>query len=162
MPRAVLQPILITVVTGLVALLGYWAQAPWLIPGVGASAFIQLLLPDKPAGQAYSTGVGQLIGMVGGFVAVLVTGASAAPVMSETHEIALIRVGAVALAVFLTAVVQVPLKAPSAAGAAVAVLIATGVASTSWASVGVIAASIGLVTVFGEAARRALLPMENR
>ncbi|RYC31915.1 hypothetical protein D3273_10815 [Lichenibacterium minor] len=161
MPRAVLQPFLITAVVGLVALFGYWVQAPWLIPSVGASAFIQLLLPDKPAGQAYDTGVGQLVGMVAGFASVLVTGAAAAPVMSETHGIALVRVGAVVLAVFLTSAVQVPLKALSAAGAAVAVLIAAGVASTSWASFGVIAASIGLVTVLGEVARRTLLAVER-
>ena len=161
MPRAVLQPFLITAVVGLVALFGYWVQAPWLIPSVGASAFIQILLPDKPAGQAYDTGVGQLVGMVAGFASVLVTGAAAAPVMSETHEIALVRVGAVVLAVFLTSAVQVPLKALSAAGAAVAVLIAAGVASTSWASFGVIAASIGLVTVLGEVARRTLLAVER-
>lgn len=161
MPRAVLQPILITVVIGLVALFGYWAQAPWLIPSVGASAFIQVLLPDKPAGQAYDTGVGQLIGMVAGFVSVLVTGAASAPAMSETHGIALVRVGAVVLAVFLTSAVQVPSKALSAAGAAVAVLIAAGVASTSWASLGVVAASIGLVTLLGEVARRTLLAVER-
>lgn len=161
MPRAVLQPFLITAVVGLVALFGYWVQAPWLIPSVGASAFIQILLPDKPAGQAYDTGVGQLVGMVAGFASVLVTGAAAAPVMSETHEIALVRVGAVVLAVFLTSAVQVPLKALSAAGAAVAVLIAAGVASTSWASLGVIAASIGLVTALGEVARRTLLAVER-
>lgn len=161
MPRAVLQPFLITAVVGLVALFGYWVQAPWLIPSVGASAFIQILLPDKPAGQAYDTGVGQLVGMVAGFASVLVTGAAAAPVMSETHGIALVRVGAVVLAVFLTSAVQVPLKALSAAGAAVAVLIAAGVASTSWASLGVIAASIGLVTVLGEVARRTLLAVER-
>ena len=158
MHRAVLLPILVTAVIGLVALLGYWAQAPWPIPSVGSSAFIQLLLPDEPAGQANSTG----IGMVGGFAAVLLTGASAAPVLSETHEIALARVGAVALAVFLTAAIQLTLKAPSAAGAAVAVVIAAGVASMSWASFGVVAASIGLVTVLGEAARRALLALERR
>ena len=157
MPRAVLQPILITLVVGAVALFGYWAQAPWLVPSVGASAFIQLLLPEEPAGQAYDTGVGQLVGLVAGSVSVLVTGAAAAPVMSETHEIALVRVGAVALAIFLTAAVQIPLKALSAAGAAVAVLIAAGVASTTWPSFAVVAASIGLVTVLGEIARKILL-----
>jgi hypothetical protein len=67
----------------------------------------------------------------------------------------------VVLAVFLTSAVQVPLKALSAAGAAVAVLIAAGVASTSWASLGVIAASIGLVTALGEVARRTLLAVER-
>ena len=157
MPRAVLQPILITLVVGAVALFGYWAQAPWLVPSVGASAFIQLLLPEEPAGQAYDTGVGQLVGLVAGSVSVLVTGAAAAPVMSETHEIALVRVGAVALAIFLTAAVQIPLKALSAAGAAVAVLIAAGVASTTWPSFAVVAASIGRVTVLGEIARKILL-----
>ena len=157
MPRAVLQPILITLVVGAVALFGYWAQAPWLVPSVGASAFIQLLLPEEPAGQAYDTGVGQLVGLVAGSVSVLVTGAAAAPVMSETHEIALVRVGAVALAIVLTAAVQIPLKALSAAGAAVAVLIAAGVASTTWPSFAVVAASIGLVTVLGEIARKILL-----
>ncbi len=153
MPRAVLQPILITIVVGAVALLGWWAQAPWLVPSVGASAFIQLLLPEAPAGQAYDTGVGQLVGLVAGFAAVLATGAAAAPVMSETHEIALVRVAAVVLAVFLTAAVQVPLKALSAAGAALAVLVAAGVATPSWASFAVLAAGIGLVTVLGEARR---------
>ena len=157
MARAVLQPVLITIVVGVIALFGYWAQAPWVVPSVGASAFIQLLLPEEPAGQAYDTGVGQLVGMVAGFASVLVTGAAAAPVMSEAHEIALVRVGAVVLAILLTAAVQVRLKALSAAGAAVAVLIASGVASTTWASFGVVAASIGLVTVLGEVARRILL-----
>lgn len=157
MPRAVLQPVLITAVVGLIALLGYGAQAPWLVPSVGASAFVQLLLPEERAGQAYVTGVGQLVGLVAGFVSVLVTGAATAPVMSETHEVALVRVAAVTLAIFLTAAAQVPLKALSAAGAAIAVLIAAGVASTSWASLGVIAASIGLVTGLGEIARRGLL-----
>ena len=67
----------------------------------------------------------------------------------------------VVLAIFLTSAVQVPLKALSAAGAAVAVLIAAGGASTSWASLGVVSAGIGLVTVLGEIARRTLLAVSR-
>jgi hypothetical protein len=162
MTRAVLQPILITAVVGLVALLAYAAQAPWLVPSVGSSAFLQVLLPDKPSAQAYDTGVGQIVGLLAGFAAVLATGAASAPVMAEGHPIALVRVGAVVLAALLTAAVQIPLQALSAAGAAVAILVATGVASSTWASFAVVAASIGLVTASGEAARRALLALESR
>ena len=57
--------------------------------------------------------------------------------------------------------VRLSARSRRAAGAAVAVLSAAGGASTSWASLGVVSAGIGLVTVLGEIARRTLLAVSR-
>ncbi len=156
MSKSVLQPILIAIVIGLIALFSVWAQQPWLAASIGASAFLQIFLYDHPSGQAYAAGVGQLSGLVGGFVGVYGASATMSPVFIEHHELVYSRVLAIVLAVLITAALQVSLKAKTAAGGALALLIAMGEESPTLGSAGIACVAIVLVTAAGEAARRAV------
>lgn len=157
MLKSVLQPVLITVVVGVIGVFAVWAQQPWLAASIGASAFLQLFLPDHPSGQAWTAGVGQLCGLVGGFAGVYAAGATMAPVFIEHHELVYSRVLAIVVAVLVTSVLQVSLSAKSAAGGALALLFAMGEESPTLASAGVALVGIVLVTAMGEAARRAVV-----
>ena len=152
----VLPPLLITIVLTVVAALSLWAREAWLVPSVAAAAFLQVFSPDQPAAQPYSIAVGQIIGGIAGFIGVLALGTAVTPAFAGDHLLAS-RFGAIVIAIAITSVAQVGLKATNPAGGATAVVVASGLETATWLGAGRLLIGIALVTVLGEVARRIVL-----
>jgi hypothetical protein len=147
-------------VLALIGAAAIWAGEPWLIASLGASALLQTLTPRQPAARPWNTAVGQFIGLGAGFAGVYAVGAAAAPEIAVGEPVTWIRIAAVALAIALTALVQQPLKAQNPAGGATSLLIALGEIAPTPHGAFLVSIGILLVTVIGEAARRAVLHFE--
>lgn len=157
MPAKILTPILITIVLGIVAAFAAVAQTPWLAPSLASAVFTQGLTPDQPSAKPYSIAAGQFIGGASGFVGVLVGGAAAAPQFFGDHQLVAARVVAVAVAVLVSAAVQLATKAISPAGGSTALVVAVGMETANWAGANRLAVGIVLATVLGEIARQIIL-----
>ena len=144
-------------VLAVIGLLSVWTQQPWLVPSLGSAAFVQTLTPKETSATPWSIGVGQLCGVAGGFLGVYLLGAQAAAPFVSDHALTWVRLGAVVVALAVTVAIQLGLKATSAAGATLALLLSLGAEPPSWASLGALAVGVALVTGLGEIARRTVI-----
>ncbi len=152
-----LPTLLIMIVMACIAALSVWIQEPLFAPSLASAVFVQLLSPTEPDASPYHALVGQLTGIVAGFIGVFVASAAATPPFFGSHPLVFERVIAVAIAVAVTAFGQLLLKATSPAGGATAVILAIGLESANLAGAARMAAGIVLVTGLGELARQLLL-----
>lgn len=144
-------------VLAVIGAVSVWVGEAWLIPSLGSAVFVQTMTPEDPGGRGWNTAMGQILGLAGGFAGVFITGAVAAPHFTGHHALLFVRVAAIALSVFFTAILQFSCDAVSPAGGAIAIIVATGSKSASWSGLRDIVAGIALVTVFGEIARQFIL-----
>lgn len=154
MAQKIVQPLIIAVVIGTIGLVSVLAQQAWLIPSLGSASFVQILEPTQPSAKPYSTAVGQLLGIAGGFTGLFLAQAFAAPLFTAAHPLAVTRVAAVVIAVLVTAALQLATEARSAAGGTIALLVTLGLEKPDRSAVGEMVVGIVLVTLLGEAGRR--------
>lgn len=157
MTKQLLKPIAATAVLAIIGAFSVWAQEPWLMPSLGSAVFVQTLTPEEPTATPYVTGVGQLLGLVSGFIGVYIAAATVTPMFMGENALTFARVLAVAVATLLTAGLQLALKAKSPAGGATAVVVALGLETANWAGAWRLVVGIALVTALGEAARQIIL-----
>lgn len=155
--RAVLTSAAAAAVLGVIGLVSAAVREPFLVPSLGSAAAVQLLAPRDPSARIWNTLVGQLLGIVGGLVGVLVAAGTALPPFTGGHALALGRVAAVTAGVFVTALLQLAFRAVNPAGAALAVFVATGALAADAAGGLILLAGAVLVTILGEVLRRAVL-----
>lgn len=153
----VLPPVLATIVLCLIGALGLAANDAWLVPSLGSAIFVQVMTPQQPSGRIWSTGIGQLVAIVAGFVGVYVAHAETAPAFMSGHPLLAARLLAVAVGVVLTVLAQRALQATSPAGGAVVLLIALGTVPPTVRGAVLLVIGIALVTGLGELARLATL-----
>ena len=91
--KRVLPVIASGIVLAIIAGLGVWTRQPWLDPRLDLAGLTQTSTPQAP--KAWSIGVGQLLGPVGGFIGVFVTSATTSPLFAAEHVLVLPRVWAV-------------------------------------------------------------------
>lgn len=151
-----LPPVLIAAAMVAIAALGVGLGEAWLVPSLGSAIFTQALSPEQPSAQPYSVGVGQLLGGAAGMAGVFAAGAGGTPAFMGDHLV-WARVLAVGIAVLLAAAAQILAGARTPAGGATALVVALGAESASWGGAGRLVVGIALVTVLGEAVRRAVL-----
>lgn len=159
MLKQAVQVITTAVVLSVIAAVSAWAQQPWLVPSLGSSALVQVMMPREPAARPWNAGVGQLAGVAGGFSAVYLAGAAGTPSFMHHHELVLARVLAVAIGIALTAGLQAVFKALNPAGAATVLVVVLGEETATWAGAGRLIFGIFLVTLLGEAARWLMLKL---
>jgi hypothetical protein len=136
-----------------VGMSAWLAGMPWLIPSLGPTAYLQVENPAHPASRFYNTVVGHAIGLAAGLLAVFLLGAAEMPSVLGDHQIVLPRVWAAAIALALTILIGLLLKASHPPAGATTLLVALGAIKTQSdfvnAAIGVLA-----IAIFGEVLRR--------
>jgi hypothetical protein len=136
-----------------VGISAWLAGMPWLIPSLGPTAYLQVENPAHPSARFYNTVVGHAIGLAAGMFAVFVLGARGIPSVLGDHQIVLARVWAAAIALTLTILIGLVLKASHPPAGATTLLVALGALKTQSdfinAAIGVLA-----IAVLGEILRR--------
>lgn len=148
----------ILVVIGAVSV---WAGHPWMVPSVGAAAFVQTMSPDIPSAKPWNTFMGQVVAIIGGFAGIYAIGAQHAATFASGQPLVWTRVAAVAVGIGCTVLLQHLLRAENPTGGATTLLIALGAEPPTWQGAAILLVGITLVTVLGESARFALLALRR-
>jgi hypothetical protein len=133
------------------------ARCPWLFPSLGSTAFLQAEYPHHRSAGIYHVVVGHILGLTSGFLAVGLLGANDAPPATAGASPSLVRLGAVALAVATTIVLQLVVRASHPPAVSTALLIALGAFAPSVHTAVTVVAGVLIVAVPGELLRRARL-----
>jgi hypothetical protein len=140
--------ILVLVVGGVGVLLGL----AWLVPSIGPTAVLIAVSPAHPTARPWNTVVGHAGGLLAGFAAVALVGASSAPTVLGDHELVPVRVAAAALAIGLTIGLGFILRASHPPAAATTLLVALGSIATAQQALLVLGAAV-LTAAAGELMR---------
>jgi hypothetical protein len=115
------------------------------------------LTPEDKSGRIWPTGIGQLAGLAGGLIGVVLAHATSAPIFMGGHPLVAARLVAAFVAVLVTGCLQCAFLAVSPAGGATSLIVALGMETQDWPGVVRLTMGIVLVTVLGEAVRQLLL-----
>lgn len=134
-------------------LIAWISRQPMLFASLGPTVYELIEQPHRKSARPYNVVVGHLTGVAAGFAALSITHAWYAPSVSGTTHVALIRVGAAAIAALLTVLGTLLLRATQPAALSTTLVIALG-AMQQWKDGLLIMASIGLIVLLGEPLRR--------
>lgn len=126
MPDIIWAPVFAAALVLLLGLTGLAVDRPWLFASLASTAFLQVETPEHPSARFYNAVVGNLIGLAAAFLAVTLFGATSAPSVLKTSELTAIRVWAGVLAVVLTMVGTLLLRAQHGPAASTTLLTALG------------------------------------
>jgi CBS-domain-containing membrane protein len=152
-PDAVWAPISAGALMLVIGLLGLVTHQPLLFPSLGPTAFLQTETPEQPGARPYNVVVGHVVGLLAGFLAVWVFGATETPSVLATHDLTAPRVWASALAVALTLLGGLLLRASHPPAAATTLLASLGGFPPTLRSTATVMAGVVLVTLLGEGLR---------
>jgi CBS-domain-containing membrane protein len=147
------------VVIGAIGVATGW---PWLVPSLGAAAFVQTMTPDQPSARPWHVVMGQLCGLAGGYAGVYAVGAEALPALESGHPLVWLRVAAVAIAVAVTVLLMFAIDGKNPAGGATTLLIALGTEPQTWRGAVIMVVGILLVSALGEATRFLILRLRSQ
>jgi hypothetical protein len=147
----------IMLLVGVVALVVGWvaglpAGYPWLFPSLGPTAYLQAEDPANPASRFYNTVVGHMVGLGAGFAAVFVTNSYFDPLVLVAHVLTPGRMLAAVIALALTLLVALLLKASHPPAGATTLLVALGAFKIE--DILTVVVGVLLVAAFGEVLRR--------
>ncbi|MDB4974312.1 MAG: putative rane protein [Myxococcaceae bacterium] len=142
--------------------LGLWAEEPCLFPSLGPTIFLQTMSPNEPASRVWNTAVGHALGIAAALLALFVTNAFDAPPAMAPGALTVERIAATGLAVPLTILLQIPLRALHPPAAATTMLLTLGGLKAEPRVLFSIAAGVTLITLFGEVARQLHPQLEPR
>ncbi len=130
-----------------------WSGHPWLFASLGPTAYELAEKPELRSARTYNVIVGQFVGIGAGFAAVAILGAWNAPSIDAHSPVVAVRLWTAVIAVFLTVLLNLMLKAGQPAALATTLLIALGMMQTAysalWLAIGVV-----LLAIIGEPIRR--------
>ncbi|MEO8285366.1 MAG: HPP family protein [Chloroflexota bacterium] len=156
-PTTILDPIWAPLVGGflmlVVGVLGLLTGRPLLFPSLGPTAYLQAGSPANPAARIYNTIVGHFIGLGMGFLSVALFNAWNSPTPFADHRLAPERMGASVLAIMLTLLVALLLKAFHPPAGATTLLVTLGGFKTLEDALTVVAGVL-VIAIVGEVARR--------
>jgi hypothetical protein len=131
------------------------ARCAWIFPSLGPTAFLQAESPHHPSAGIYHVIVGHLLGLISGFLAVALLGATDTPPATANESLSVVRLGTIALAVAMTMALQLVLRASHPPAVSTTLLIALGAFPFSVHTAATIVTGVILVAVPGELLRRA-------
>lgn len=155
-PDVVWAPLAAATLLGVLGVLALLFHHPWVIASLGPTVYVLAQAPAHPAGRAYNVVAGHLLGVAAGIVAVWLTGAAGEPIVLETGVLTGARVAAAALAVALTLLATLALRADHPPAAATTLLVALGSLRTP-ADVANLAIGAAVIALAGIAIRRVRL-----
>jgi hypothetical protein len=156
LPELIWSPFAAAALMILVGVSACLAGQPWLIPSLGPTAYLQAETPAHPSSRFYNTVVGHLIGLVVGFIAVAIFQAWESPGVLTHHQLVPVRVWASAVALGLTLLVALLLKASHPPAGATTLLVALGAINTAHDAMNAMAGVV-IIALFGALFRRARL-----
>jgi len=116
---------------GLMAVLALVTGSPFIFPSLGPTAFLFFYTPLAPSASPRNTLVGQTIGVLAGYVSLLITGLTAAgPALAV--GVTWPRVIAAALSLGLTAGLMVLCNSPHPPAGATTLIISLGILTKPW------------------------------
>ncbi len=116
---------------GLMSILAVITHSPFIFPSLGPTAFLFFYTPTAPSASPRNTIIGHAVGIVAGYLSLVVTGltmAGPALVVGVTSP----RVIAAALSLGLTSGVMVLLKSPHPPAGATTLIISLGILTHPW------------------------------
>ena len=115
----------------LMSVLALLTHSPFIFPSLGPTAFLFFYTPTAPAASPRNTIIGHAVGVVAGYVSLVVTGLTAAgPAL--TVGVTWPRALAAGLSLGLTAGVMVLLKSPHPPAGATTLIISLGILRQPW------------------------------
>jgi hypothetical protein len=153
-PDPVWAPIATTLVLLCVGVTGVIARQPWLFPSLGPTAFTQTEYPGHRTARFYNVLMGHGCGVAAGLLAVFVSGASGPPSILATARLTTARMAAAAIAVALTILLTLLLRAAHPPAVSTSLLFALGVFRPNLHDVLVIGAGVLITACAGELLRR--------
>jgi hypothetical protein len=158
LPDTVWAPLVTGTLILIVGIIGLIAGQPWLFPALGPTAFIQAERPDLKSSRFYNVVVGHLCGMVAGILAVLLLGAATAPgLLASSNGLPPVRMWAAVVAMMLTMLTCLLLKANHPPAAATTLMFALGGFSFGRQDITTVVVSVLILAIAGEILRRVRL-----
>jgi hypothetical protein len=152
-PDSIWVPVVSALLVLLVGLIGLATGRPWLGPSLGPTIILVTMSPAHPTARAWNIVGGHLGGLAAGIAAVMLLGAQSAPNPLEAGDLSAVRVAAATLAIGLTALAGIILRASHPPAAATTLLVALGAISTASQILATIVGVL-IVAVAGEFIRR--------
>ena len=116
---------------GLMAAAALVTRAPFIFPSLGPTAFLLFYTPTQPAASPRNTLFGHLIGVLAGYLALVVFGLTDRP-PALTSGVEWANVGAAALSLGLTSGAMVWCKAPHPPAGATTLIVSLGILRQPW------------------------------
>lgn len=153
-PDTVWSPLASAGLLLIVGLISLAFDQPWLFPSLGPTAFLQTQTPDQPAARIYNTFVGHIVGLGAGFLGVALFAANADPSVMTSGHLTFARLAASVVAIGLTLLIGLLLKAPHPPAAATTLLITLGGLQFNLNTAVVVIIGVGILAGLGEIVRR--------
>ncbi len=134
-------------------IIGLIAGQPWLFPSLGPTAYLQVETPELESAHFYNTIVGHYVGIVAGLIGITIFNLWATPSVLVSHELLPVWVGAAAIAIFLTIVINMFLRSSHPPAAATTLLVALGAFRTP-SQISALIAGVLIIAVVGGVLRR--------
>ncbi|HTZ96278.1 MAG TPA: HPP family protein [Terriglobales bacterium] len=135
------------------AAIGWAAHMPLIFPSLGPTAYEQVEKPNTPSAKLYNVVVGHFLALGAGFLSLWILHAWNAPVVATAGFVSPARLEAATLAVVITVISTLALKANQPASLATALLVSLGSMQKGRDAVAMVIAILILAAI-GEPVRR--------
>ncbi len=136
-----------------VGIIGLIAGQPWLFPSLGPTAYLQVENPGLPSARIYNIIVGHYVGIAAGLIGIAIFGLWSIPSVLISHHLLPAWVGAAAIAIALTIIINMFLRASHPPAAATTLLVSLGAFTTPTQILSLIIGVL-ILAIIGEALRR--------
>jgi CBS-domain-containing membrane protein len=138
--------------SGLMAMAALVTGAPFVFPSLGPTAFLLFYSPTQPAASPRNTFCGHLIGVLAGYIALVIFGLTErGPALASGVDWT--NVGAAALSLVLTSGIMVWLKVPHPPAGATTLIVSLGILREPW-QLGVLMLAVVFLVIQGFAINR--------
>lgn len=148
LPEVLWAPLAAGLALAVVAVVALALGLPLLLPSLGPSAYLLGTQAPHPSTRAYNTVVGHALGLLAGFAAVTLLGATDAPAVLPSGGLTAARAAAAVLAVSLTLLAVVALRARHPPAATTALMVALGWVRT-WHEASVLLGGVAVLAAVG-------------
>jgi CBS-domain-containing membrane protein len=135
----------------LISAIALVTREPFVFPSLGPTAFLLFYAARNPVASPRNTIIGHLVGVVAGYLALLVTGLQNAP--ARLDDVTWPRAGAAAISLSLTAAAMVLLRAPHPPAGATTLIVSLGVLHTL-PQLGIVMAGVIVLVLQGSLVNR--------
>jgi len=152
-PNQVWAPLMSGLLTLIVGGLSLLAGMVWLFPSLGPTIYLQTQRPADPSSRFLNTLLGHLLGLAAGFAGVFLFNAFNDPVTLQAKELTAGRLGAAVVALALTLLLTLLLKAHHPPAGATTVLTALGSIQTAQDAINLMIGVL-IIAIAGEFIRK--------